>query len=167
MATFQVNSDRKQISIILNLVKFDCIDLYRKFRANKVHLKQAIELYEEFMTNEINTLFQYNNNFSDIVLSHRNKFSTFNDEILKTIYGDALEQQHQISNGISSDDNIYVLFIALQQWLVQGPKGQQFYFMIDIDSFSYTKYREFNFATRKQVFEKCHSNIDPIFFFFY
>lgn len=159
MATIQVNSNRKQISIILNLIKIDCIDLYGKFYTVKTQLKQAIERYEEFMTIEINdTLFQCNNNFSEIVLNHRTKFSTFIEEISKDICDDAFIQQQQqqpktTSNGTSNDNSIYVLFVALQHWLVQGPKGQHFCFMIDIDSFNYTQLSELqNFVLSKKVF---------------
>lgn len=157
MATIQVNTDRKQISLILNLIKIDCIGLYGRFHEVKPQLKQAIELYEEFMTNEINdTLFQCNNNFSEIVLNHRTKFLTFIEEISKVIFNDASDAQQQpvtTKNGTSHDNSIYVLFVALQHWLVQGPKGQHFCFMIDIDSFNYTQLSELqDFAISKKVF---------------
>lgn len=134
MATIQVKHDRKQISLILNLIKFDCADLYRKFYQKKTALKGAIERYEEFMTIEINdSLFQCNNTFSEIVLNHRAKFTKFIEEI-----SDANQQTATTSKGTAHDSGIYVLYISLQHWLVQGPKGQQFCFMIDIDSFNYT-----------------------------
>lgn len=147
MATIQIKTDRKQISLILNLIKIDCSDLYGKFHQKKSQLKQAIERYEEFMTNEINdTLFQCNNNFSDVVLNHRTKFSKFIEEfsadILDNASSDQPQQQQPVTNGKSYDNSIYVLFISLQHWLVQGPKGQHFCFMIDIDSFNYTQLSE-------------------------
>lgn len=136
MTKFQAKTDRKQISIILNLIKIDCADLYRQFRTNKIKLKQAIELYEEFATEQINVLFQNCNNFSDVVKSHRKKFQEFRDEIS--------QQNDEIAfqpNGAHADDDIYVIFISLQPWLIEGPKcGQQFYFMIDIDSFQYARH---------------------------
>lgn len=156
MATFQVNTDRKQISIILNLIRIDCIDLNKIFGKIKPQLKQAIERFEEFMTTEINdTLFQHNNNFSDIVLSHRAKFSKFIEETSKVIHDNGAFAPHQptiTQNGASHDNSINVIFVALQHWLVQGPKGQHLCFMIDIDTFNYTQYSEFqNFAISKKV----------------
>lgn len=149
MATIQVKSDRKQISLILNLMKIDCADLYGKFHQVKTQLKAAIERYEEFMTTEINdSLFQCNNNFSEIVLNHRAKFTKFIEEI-----SDSIQQQTATTlNGTAQDSGIYVLFITLQHWLVQGPKGQHFCFMIDIDSFSYTNLSKLqNFSNSKKV----------------
>lgn len=140
MAAFQAKTDQKQISIVLNLIKIDCIDLYKKFCIKKTQLKAAIELYEEFMTDEINTLFQCNNNFSDIVLNHRRKFQKFIDDVGAQILSETMAQP----NGTIADDSVYVLFISLQEWLTQGPKGQQFYFMIDIDAFNYTQLMDIN-----------------------
>lgn len=145
MATFQAKTDRKQISIILNLMKFDCVDLYKKFHTQKSQLKQALELYETFMTDEINTLFQCNNNFSDMVMNHRKKFQTFIDDITTTIVAGQIQ-----TNGKTADDKFYVIFISLQEWFIQGCKGQQFYFMIDIDSFGYkSTAQNFAFRTKK------------------
>lgn len=128
MVAIQVKTNRKQISIISNLIKCDCVDLYRKFRMKKPQLKQAIECYEEFMMEEINTLFENNNSFSEIVLNHRKKFLLFIEEKANQILGDATVHQ-STTNGTSIDESIYVLFISLQEWLIQGPKGQQFYLL--------------------------------------
>lgn len=133
MAAFEAKTDRKQISLVLNLIRKDCVDLYKTFRAVKTRLNHAIGLYEEFMTDELNTMFQCNNSFSDIVLNHRKHFQTFLDGTSTKIVNDTVPHQ----NG-TCEDNIDVLFISLQEWLTQGPKGQQFYFMIDISSFKYT-----------------------------
>lgn len=147
MAAFQAKTDRKQISIVLNLIKWDCTDLYKRFYANKTQLKQAIELYEEFMTDEINSLFQCNNNFSDIVRNHQKQFKTFIEKTSTEILGEIIAKP----NGNVADDSDYVLFISLQEWLTQGPKGQQFCFMIDIDSFNLTQYMDFqNFSIGSQ-----------------
>lgn len=133
MAQFQAKTDLKQISIILNLIKIDCADLYKTFRGNKTQLKQAIEQYEEFVTDEINkTLFQNNTNFSDIVRNHRRNYSEFLDEFVK--------KSDAIANHQNATDDSYVFFISLQNWFIDGSKcGQQFYFTIDIDSFKYNK----------------------------
>lgn len=138
MAKFQAKTDRKQISIILNLIKIDCVNLYKKFGAKETKLKQVIELYEEFMTEETNGLFQKNNKFSDIVLNHQKHFLTFLDEIPQETGELATHQDKSIA-----DNDIYVLYISLQQWLLQGQKdSQQFYFMIDIDPFNYTQHKK-------------------------
>lgn len=136
MAVFQTKTNRKQIAIILSLIRSDCIALYREFGAAKTQLKSAIELYEEFMTGEVNALFQCNNNFSDIVLKHQKKFEQFVKEILIQITDKSVSLTN--GSGVSSGGSVYVLFISLQEWLTQGSKGQQFYFMIDIDSFNLT-----------------------------
>lgn len=134
MTSFISRADRKQISIILNLIRFDCIELYGKFHKQKIKLNHAIELYEEFMCEEINCIFQISNGFSEIVLTHRKRFIKFMDETNKLINNGTVEQ-----NGFVENENKYVLHISLQQWLLQGPKGQYFYFIIDIDSFDLTK----------------------------
>lgn len=137
MAVFYAKTNCKQIAIISSLIRSDCIVLYRNFGAIKTQLKSAIELYEEFMTDEVNALFQCNKNFSDIVLKHRIKFNQFVEETAAQFTNETVS--HTNGNGASADDNVYVLFISLQEWLTQGPKGQQFYFMIDIDAFNLTK----------------------------
>ncbi|XP_055314184.1 double-stranded RNA-specific editase Adar-like [Sitodiplosis mosellana] len=143
MAAFQAKTDRKQISIALNLIKFDCIQLYKRFYAKKTQLKRAIELYEEFMSDDINTLFQCNNRFSEIVLNHQKKFQTFIETTTTQIFGEEISQP----NETVADDSVYVLFISLQEWFTQGLKGQQFCFMIDIDSFNLTQLMDFqNFS---------------------
>lgn len=153
MAVFQAKTNRKQISIILNLIKRDCVDLYGEFHLKKPQLKHAIELYEEFMTQEINTLFVSSNRFSEIVLKHRENFKEFVKSVTKEIILDDGTPQETVTNGISVDGSVYVMFISLQEWLIQGPKCQQFYYMIDIDSFRYSQrneIRDCNIA--KQVF---------------
>lgn len=139
MAAFNSSTDKKQISIILNLMKLDCIDLYKKFHYKKTTLKQAIEEYEEFMTHEINSIFNDNNNFSGIVITHRNKFQKFLDDF-RPVYMDLepLENGNAVKeNGL--DDSVYTMCISVQEWLLQGAKGQQFYFLINIDAFNLTK----------------------------
>lgn len=154
MASFQANSNRKQISIILNLIKRDCIDLYQKFYLNKLQLKLAITLYEEFMSQEINTLFIFNNSFSEIVRKHREQFDKFVDKTMQIILNvETPKEQH--NNDIFVDRCVYVMFISLQEWLIQGPKGQQFYFMIDINSFHLTD----EGTIPKEVFE---NNFDKL-----
>lgn len=134
MASFITKTDRKQVSIILNLIKLDCSELYKKFHYKKQQLKQAIEKYEEFMTIEINNIFNTNNNFSGIVISHRCNFQKFLSELFK----DDTDEQ---TNGFT-DETVYALCISLQEWLLQGAKGQQFYFLMSIDAFNLTKQME-------------------------
>lgn len=139
MAAFNSSTDKKQMSIILNLMKLDCVDLYKKFHYKKTTLKQAIEEYEEFMTEEINSLFNDNNNFSGIVISHRNNFQKFSDDFRPVhVDSEPLENGNTVQvNGL--DDSVYAMCISVQEWLLQGAKGQQFYFLINIDAFNLTK----------------------------
>lgn len=135
MASFIKKTDRKQVSIILNLIKLDCTELYKVFHYNKPMLKRSIEQYEEFMTIEVNAMFNINNNFSGIVISHRGNFQKFLDELCNTNAESGTETK---VNG-SIDDCQYAMCISLQEWLLQGAKGQQFYFLLSIDAFNLTQ----------------------------
>lgn len=149
MASIITKSDRKQVSIILNLIKLDCVALYTKFHHKKPVLKRAIEQYEEFIMIEINgALFNNNNNFSDIVMNHRGNFQKFVDELFKDEvdnltngHGQQNGQQNGQPNGVIGSGT-YAMCISLQEWLLQGVKGQQFYFAIDIDAFNLKKQLE-------------------------
>lgn len=126
MAVFPTVPNRKKFSMILNLVKDDCVYLYRKYSPHKIALENAIEIYEEFMSNEINALFEksYSTHCSNIALKHGANFRKFADEL--TIADESF------SNDIDGDDDIFVMFIVLQEYLLQGTKGEQFHLAVDI-----------------------------------
>lgn len=151
MATFNSSTDKKQMSVILNLIKLDCNDLYKNFHYKKTTLKQAIEEYEEFMVHEINSLFNDNNNFSGIVIGHRNNFQKFfNDFRPVQVDLEPLENGNTVKvNGL--DESVYAMCISVQEWLLQGAKGQQFYFLINIDAFNLTKQAALMRNTRTNV----------------
>lgn len=139
MASFVSKTSRIKISIILNLIKSDCGVVYERFYSKKTKLKYAIELYEEYMSEEINSIFHVNNNFSDIVRYHQKSFSKFIDKLGEELLKSNSTQSDIVTeNGNLDDESKYVLHISLQEWLLQGPKGQYFYFVIDIDSFNLT-----------------------------
>lgn len=121
-------SNRMQIAILLNLVKSDCIRLYENYFPDTVTFKEAIRQYEVFMIEEINTMFRENNKFSEIVLSHEKHFQRFRQGFQR----DNFENIDRVPNGI---ENCYAIFISLQEWQLNTTKEEQFYFMLDIDSF--------------------------------
>lgn len=122
--------DRKKQSTILNMIESDCTFLYDYYSRNIQRLKQVIELYEEFITVEINVLFEQSNSFCEIVLTHRGKFKEFIRQI------DATEMSFPNAREKRTED-FYIIYITVQEWLLQGPKGQQFYSMVDIDAFKF------------------------------
>lgn len=139
----QIFRDEKKQSLILNMIEYDCTLLYDKFNYNKSRLRHSIELYEEFITTEINTLFEQSNTFVEIVLSHRTNFKEFMLDIdLDEI---------RLQNGHDSVTNQqFVIYITLQEWWLQGPKGQQFYLMVDIDVFRFHQNWGMNLITTEQ-----------------
>lgn len=140
MASFVSATNRVRISIILNLVRSDCEELYKRFHSKKTKLKYAIELYEEYISEEVNNIFQANNNFSDIVRCHNKSFLQFIDKLCwEMCKKDSTPPDTVTANDNEDDESKYVLHISLQEWLLQGPKGQYFYFVIDIDSFNLTE----------------------------
>lgn len=141
-----VKTNRKHVSLILNLIRKDCIHLYQKYFYHKVVLKKAIEFYEEFMINEINTLFERNDDFSGIVITHAQHFDKFVQHSLSALNSDIEKYENEVI-----DNSTYVLFISLQEWLLQSPKGQRFYFMLDIDAFNYSKLSVLSVANLKIV----------------
>lgn len=119
--------DRKKQVIILNMIEHDCIQLFGRYGGNKDRLKEVIEMYEEFIHAEINSLFDQCNSFIEIVQMHGNHFMVF---------------MGQIDNGrkqipMIRTEGPFVIFITVQEWLLQGPKGHRFYTMVDIDSFKF------------------------------
>lgn len=119
--------DRKKQSTILTMIEHDCTLLYEYYHQNLDRLKRVIEFYEEFITMEINTLFEQSNSFVEIVLTHRTNFREFIRNV-----------NMQSPNAYKSrTETFYVLYITVQEWLLYGPKGQQFYSMVDIDAFKF------------------------------
>lgn len=122
--------DRKKQSTILTMIGHDCTLLYDYYHQNVERLKQVIEFYEDFITKEINALFEQSNSFIEIVLTHRTNFKDFIRNV------NAVDMQ--LPNAFKTrTETLYVLYITVQEWLLQGPKGQQFYSMVDIDAFKF------------------------------
>lgn len=124
----------KRLAIIRSMLSSDCIRLYTEFRSNKVFLKKAIELYEEFIIVEISSIFEYSNAFSEIVKGHCENFKSF----MKTF-----RTQNEIGDFIrgaeSEDPSIYVIICTVKDWYLQSDKGQQFYTMVEIDAYNLGK----------------------------
>lgn len=112
------------------MIEHDCTMLYDHYHRNKHALKQVIEFYEEFITAEMNILFEQSNSFVEIVLTHREHFKEF----IRRVEG----VEMQIQNGHDKrTEDYFIIHITVQEWLLQGPKGQQFYSMVDIDAFKF------------------------------
>lgn len=123
MASIQTKTNEKQILIILSLIRSDCIKINAKFNNKKAELFKIIKKYEEFIFSEINSIFQQNNHFSGIVRQHRKNFTEFlENNCAKVTTSDDAQNNSQIC-----------LHISVQEWLLQGQKGQQFRYLIDID----------------------------------
>lgn len=134
--------DRKLQTTILNMIEQDCTRLYDYYNQNKQQLKVAIEYYEEFITTEINELFERSNSFVEIVLTHGANFKEFIRNI------NTIDMQYQNWYDKRTED-LYVIYVTVQEWLLQGPKGQQFYSMVDIDAFKF--YHQWNPSTNRTV----------------
>lgn len=151
--------DRKKQSTILNMIESDCTYLYDYYSRNIQRLKQVIEFYEEFITAEINVLFEQSNSFCEIVLTHRGKFKEFIREV------DATEMPLSNAREKRTED-YYIIYITVQEWLLQGPKGQQFYSMVDIDAFKF--YENWasptNGTVSRMVFSKQTHGHDDFFY---
>lgn len=119
------------------MIRDDCIKLNAKYYNNRQHLSDIIRTYEEFIYNEINTIFKVTNRFSDIVRSHRNHF---NKLFL------AINCAGTNGNGDNQqiDHTKFCVHISVQEWLLQGQKGQQFQYLVDIDCLNYGGEARFN-----------------------
>lgn len=126
----EIFCDRKKQSTILTMIEADCTLLYDYYHKNVERLRQVIEFYEEFITTEINALFEQSNSFVEIVLTHRTNFKEF----IRNVNEDDM----QIPNAFKClKDFFFVIYITVQEWFLQGPKGQQFFSMVDIDAFKF------------------------------
>lgn len=123
MASIDTKSNEKQILIILSLIRSDCIKINAKFNNKKTELSKVIKIYEDFIFREINSIFQQNNHFSGIIRQHRKNFNEFlENNCAEAITSDVVQNNSQIC-----------LHVSLQEWLLQGQKGRQFQYLIDID----------------------------------
>lgn len=133
----EVFCDRKKQSVILEMAKRDCIRLYNCYCRNKQYLKQAIEFYEEFITHEINTIFEHCNSLVEIDQIHKNNFVLFLRGIGVIEDGFSMPSKRR-----KTSEDMYVIYITVQEWLLQGLKGQQFYSIVQIDAFNF--YQNYN-----------------------
>lgn len=143
MAIFSTKSNRKNLSVLLNLIKDDCQNLYATYFPNEIAFKSAIDLYEEFLTNEINDVFKENCTFSDIVIKHRQKFNEFSNGPLRELQ----TTNEQCTSDAAENNSYFVVFVSLREWILQSPKGEQFYFSLEINSFRFGA----DSASRKSV----------------
>lgn len=136
MASVETKTNEKQILIILSLIRSDCVEINAKFNHKKTQLFEIIKNYEVFMFSEINSIFQQNNHFSGIVRQHRKHFIEF------------LENNCAVattSNDVQKNSQIYV-HISVQEWFLQGQKGQQFRYLIDIDCLNFDDLKHEHFT---------------------
>lgn len=129
MALIKPRTNEKHILIIFNLIRGDCIELNAKFHNNRRSLNNIIKVYEEFIFGEINSIFRVNDEFSGIVRSHRRNFAEF----LANNCGSSTKG-HVDS---TQDQSKICLHVSIQEWLLQGQRGQQFQYLVDIDCLSY------------------------------
>lgn len=122
--------DPRRATVIQEMIEQDCIRLYDKHNHNKSELKAAIELYEQFIHTEINSLFEACNRFEEILPQHVQNFEEFTAEM------DVCGMQPPLAKRKRTTD-MYVIYITVQEWLLQGPRSQQFYTMVDIGSFQF------------------------------
>lgn len=137
-------SDRNKNSTILKMIENDCTQLYNYYCLNKDELKGALEVYEEFITVEINRVFETANCFNDIMIDHQMNFWTFLQSmgILNVPQPQAKRRR---------TDLFFVIHISVQNWLLHGQKGPQFYSMVDIDAFKY--------------YQQCDASAQPVSIF--
>lgn len=131
----EIFCDRKKQSIILEMAKADCVHLYDCYGRNKRCLKQAIDYYEEFITVEINTIFERCNSLTEIDHVHECNFALF----LQNIGGVEDDGLSMPKKQRKMEEDMYVIYITVQEWWLQGLKGQQFYSIVEIDAFYFTQ----------------------------
>lgn len=129
----EIISDRNKNSIILKMIEDDCTQLYNYYCLNQDELKGALEIYEEFITVEINRVFELANSFNDIMIAHQISFYGFLQSM--GIYNVPQPQAKR-----QRTDRFFVIYISVQNWLLHGQKGPQFYSMVDIDAFNYQEW---------------------------
>lgn len=137
MASISPQVNEKQILIILSMIRNDCIKLNAQYYHNRHHLSDIIQMYEEFIYNEINTIFKENNKFSDIIRNHRTNFN-------KTFLVNNCAETNGIGDNHLMDDSKLCLHISVQEWFLQGQKGHQFQYIVDIDCLEYVRHASFN-----------------------
>lgn len=126
-------NDGKRLSLIKSMLQHDCTIIYDCFQGNRIFLKMCIELYEEFIIKEINTLFENSNSFGEIVQKHQHNF----EEFLQSF-------RREINENVSfrgAGNTMYVIYVKIINWFYQGLKGQNCYTMVEIDAFDYHKYK--------------------------
>lgn len=131
----------KRLAILSTILKTDCTTLYSAFYSNKDILKVAIEEYEIFAIQEINSVFEQSNKFSDIVINHLRNFHCFMEQFRQDYQIGNMNNNN--SNGID-DQLIDVIIIMLKEWYLQSDKGHQFYLMIEIDAFNLSRHERGN-----------------------
>lgn len=120
MASIQTKANEKHILLIFNLIRGDCIKLNEKYCNDRRSLIDIIRVYEEFIFGEINSIFRVNNDFSGIVRCHRQNFDAF------------------LANNCGPPNDTpgkskFCVHVSIQEWLIQGQRGQQFQYLVDVD----------------------------------
>lgn len=140
-------SDRKKQSTILKMIADDCTVMYNYYYQNKDDLKNAIEIYEEFIIVEINRLFEPANSFADITHNHQRNFIDFMQSAGSYDPYDVPNQRAKRRR----TDRFYVIYITVQDWLLHGQKGPQIYSMVDISAFKFYQQWDPSRATAQLV----------------
>lgn len=125
----------KRLAMLSPMLTLDCVKLYKKFNTKKVILKKAIEDYEIFMTNELNSIFENSNSFAQIVQDHLINYNNFINKFCEEAkISDGF--LNGSSNGENHDQTIYAIIITLKEWYLQSDKGHYLYLMVEIDAFN-------------------------------
>lgn len=138
----EIFCDKNKQNFILEMVKDDCRYLFKCYPLE--HLMPIIEYYEEFMIEEINKLFEQCNSFNEVAATHQIDFAGFLRIIETNV--DMCEMTSPPKR-VKLTEDLYVIYITMQEWLLRGAKGQQFYSMLNIDAFNFD--RQFNPAITK------------------
>lgn len=136
MAVLSVKSNATLVANLLKLIKDDCVGLQKIYYPNLSALKSAVESYEEYMTIEINSLLKADSSFgwSDVESNHK---TNFNDFVERLPIRSNLNRKKP-ANGNASDGCFFVILISVQEWLLQAPKGEKFYFVLEINTLNFS-----------------------------
>lgn len=120
----------------MELIKSDCTYLFNCYGVNPQCFETVLEYFEHFIIREINTLFEECNSFDEIVLTHQINLVAFVQYVEKNI---DLCEMPTPAKRVKLTKDLFVIYITVQEWLLRGAKGQQFYSMVNVDAFNFCR----------------------------
>lgn len=146
----EIFREQNKQNFILEMVINDCQNL---MILEKQYLVPVIECYEEFMIKEINKLFEPCNSFDEIAVIHQINFREFLRMLMRMC--GAIDKGCDLLTSpehVKLTEDLYVIYITLQEWQILGPKGYYFYSMLNINAFNFSDQPPITKSTFQTVF---------------